>query len=150
MSIIKRKWSEAQKLAIIQEAEQNGITEIMRKHNLSHSLYRKWRKAYNGEGMPCLQPKYKTVDPAVKQLEVENQRLKNIIVKMALEIEFKSELLKKVFNSFGHKKFDPALQNTEQTSARYSGGVAWLPVATTTALQLASGLQAFHSHADAG
>lgn len=95
MSIIKRKWSEAQKLAIIQEAEQNGITETMRKHNLAHSLYRKWRKAYNGEGMAGLQPKYKTVDPAVKQLELENQRLKNIIAKMALEIEFKSELLKK-------------------------------------------------------
>ena len=31
MSTAKRKWSEAQKLAIIQEAEQNGITETMRK-----------------------------------------------------------------------------------------------------------------------
>lgn len=95
MSIIKRKWSEAQKLAIIQEAEQNGVTETMRKHNLSHSLYRKWRKAYNGEGMQGLQPKYKTVDPAVRQLQTENSRLKNIIAKMALEIEFKDELLKK-------------------------------------------------------
>lgn len=95
MSIIKRKWSEAQKLDIIQEAEQNGITETMRKHNLSHSLYRKWRKAYNGEGMTGLQPRYKIKDPAVKQLEIENQRLKNIIAKQALEIEFKDELLKK-------------------------------------------------------
>lgn len=95
MSIVKRKWSEAQKLAIIQEAEQNGITETMRKHNLAHSLYRKWRKAYNGEGMQGLQPKYKTVDPAFRQLQLENQRLKNIIAKQALEIEFKDELLKK-------------------------------------------------------
>ena len=95
MSIIKRKWSEAQKLAIIQEAEQKGITETMRKHNLAHSLYRKWRKAYNGEGMQSLQPKYKTVDPTFRKLEVENQRLKNIIAKQALEIEFKDELLKK-------------------------------------------------------
>lgn len=95
MSTIKRKWSEAQKLQIIQEAEQNGITETMRKHNLAHSLYRKWRKAYNGEGMQGLQPRYKTVDPSVRQLEVENTRLKNIIAKQALEIEFKDELLKK-------------------------------------------------------
>ena len=95
MSTIKRKWSEAQKLQIIQEAEQNGITETMRKHNLAHSLYRKWRKAYNGEGMPGLQPKYRTLDPAVRQLETENSRLKNIIAKQALEIEFKDELLKK-------------------------------------------------------
>ena len=44
MSTIKRKWSEAQKLAVIQEAEQNGITETMRKHNLAHSLCRNGRR----------------------------------------------------------------------------------------------------------
>jgi putative transposase len=35
------------------------------------------------------------IDPAVRQLEVENERLKRIIAKQALEIEFKDELLKK-------------------------------------------------------
>jgi len=94
-TIVKRKWSEQQKLQIIQEAQQNGVTETMRKYNLAHSLYRKWRKAYDGQGMQGLQPHYKTVDPAVRQLELENQRLKNIIAKQALEIEFKDELLKK-------------------------------------------------------
>ena len=92
---IKRKWSEQQKLAIIQEVQQHGVTETMRKYNLAHSLYRKWRKAYDGQGMQDLQPQYKTVDPALRQLELENQRLKNIIAKQALEIEFKDELLKK-------------------------------------------------------
>ncbi len=95
MSIIKRKWSEAQKLQIIQEVEQNGITETLRQYNLSHSLFYKWRNAYNGEGMQGLKPKYKTIDPAVRQLEVENERLKRIIAKQALEIDFKDELLKK-------------------------------------------------------
>lgn len=95
MSTTKRKWSEAQKLAIIQEVEQHGLTETMRKHNLSQSLFHKWRRSYHGHGMPGLQPKYKTVDPAIRQLEVENSRLKNIIAKQALEIEFKEELLKK-------------------------------------------------------
>ena len=109
MSIVKRKWSEAQKHQIIQEAEQNGVTETMRKHNLSHFLYRKWRKAYNGEGMQGLQPKYKTVNPAVRRLEMENQRLKNIIAKQALEIEFKDELLKKILKPLRHKKFHSAL-----------------------------------------
>jgi putative transposase len=45
--------------------------------------------------MPGLKRKYKTIDPAVGQLEVENDRLKRIIAKQALEIEFKDELLKK-------------------------------------------------------
>jgi putative transposase len=95
MNVTKRKWSEAQKLQIIQEVEQFGLSETLRKYNLSQSLFHKWRRAYNGEGMQGLKPKYKTVDPTVRQLEVENERLKRIIAKQALEIEFKDELLKK-------------------------------------------------------
>ncbi|TKK63951.1 DUF1153 domain-containing protein [Ilyomonas limi] len=95
MSIIKRKWSEAQKLQIIQEVESNGLHETLRKYNLSQSLFHKWRRAYNGEGMQGLKPRYKTVDPGVRLLEQENERLKRIIAKQALEIEFKDELLKK-------------------------------------------------------
>jgi putative transposase len=45
--------------------------------------------------MQGLKPKYKTIDPAVRQLEIENERLKRIIAKQALEIDFKDELLKK-------------------------------------------------------
>jgi len=41
MSIIKRKWSEAQKLQIIQEVEMNGLQETLRKYNLSQSLFYK-------------------------------------------------------------------------------------------------------------
>jgi putative transposase len=45
--------------------------------------------------MQGLKPKYKIIDPAVRQLELENERLKRIIAKQALEIDFKDELLKK-------------------------------------------------------
>ncbi len=95
MSIIKRKWSEAQKLQIIQEVSQHGLQETLRKYNLSQSLFHKWRRAYNGEGMQGLHPKYKVTGPATRQLEQENERLKRIVAKQALEIEFKDELLKK-------------------------------------------------------
>ena len=91
-----RKWSEAQKLQIMQEAEQNGLTETLRKYTLSQSLFHRWRRAYNGEGMEGLRPHYKTGDPEVKRLEQENDRLKKIIAKQALEIDFKDELLKKI------------------------------------------------------
>ena len=39
--------------------------------------------------------KHKKVDPLLRDLELENERLKRIIAKQALEIEVKSELLKK-------------------------------------------------------
>jgi transposase-like protein len=90
-----RKWSEAQKLQIIQEVEQYGLTETLRKYNLAQSLFHRWRKAYNGEGMNGLKRKYKVIDPEVRQLQQENDRLKKIVAKLALEIEFKDELLKK-------------------------------------------------------
>jgi putative transposase len=45
--------------------------------------------------MSGLKRKYRTIDAAVKQLEQENERLKKIVAKQALEIEFKDELLKK-------------------------------------------------------
>ena len=90
-----RKWSEAQKLQIMQEAEQNGLPETLRKYTLSLSLFHRWRRAYNGEGMEGLRPHYKTGDPEVQRLQQENDRLKKIIAKQALEIDFKDELLKK-------------------------------------------------------
>ena len=39
--------------------------------------------------------KHKKIDPELRELELENERLKRIIAKQALEIEVKSELLKK-------------------------------------------------------
>lgn len=92
MSTIKRKWSEAQKLQIIQEVEQQELSETLRKYNLSQSLSHKWRRAYNGAGMQGLKPQYKSIDAMVKQLELENERLKKIIANQALELEFKDEL----------------------------------------------------------
>ena len=95
MSRQRRKWTEAEKLQIIQEAEQNGLTETLRRHNVAQSPFHRWRRAYNGEGMDGLKPKYKTIDPEVRRLQQENERLKKIIAKQALEIDFKDELLKK-------------------------------------------------------
>jgi len=95
MTKTRRKWSEAQKLQIIQEVEQNGLTETLRKYNVAQSLFHRWLRSYTSEGMTGLQPKYHKIDPAVRQLEQENERLKRIIAKQALEIDFKDELLKK-------------------------------------------------------
>jgi transposase-like protein len=37
MAKMHRKWSEEQKLQIIQEVEHNGLTETLRKYNLAQS-----------------------------------------------------------------------------------------------------------------
>lgn len=84
-----------QKLVIIQEADQSGITQTLGKHNLSHSVFLRWKNQFNTGGVGLLKPQYHKIDPEVKALEEENARLKKIIGNQALELEFKTELLKK-------------------------------------------------------
>ena len=95
MSKSRRKFSVDQKLQIIQEADQNGITQTLRKHNLSHSVFLRWKNQFNTGGAGSLKPQYHKIDPEVKALQEENARLKKIIGNQALELEFKTELLKK-------------------------------------------------------
>lgn len=95
MSKQRRKFSVEQKLQIIQEADQHGTTQTLRKHNLSHSVFLRWKNGFNSGGVTSLKPQYHKIDPEVKALQEENARLKKIIGNQALELEFKTELLKK-------------------------------------------------------
>lgn len=91
----RRSFSPEDRLAIIQEGQREGSTATCRKYNLAPSLYARWKTKYLSKGVEGLKPAYHRIDPAVRELEDENERLKRIIAKQALEIEVKSELLKK-------------------------------------------------------
>lgn len=95
MSRTRRQFSVEQKLAILNEADHNGITQTLRKHNLSHSVFLRWKNQFNSGGTGSLKPQYHKVDPELRALQEENARLKRIIGNQALELEFKTELLKK-------------------------------------------------------
>ena len=95
MKRARRSFSVEQKLQIIQEADQYGATQTLRKHNISHSIFLRWKNQFNQGGVQSLQPQYYKVDPEVRALQEENARLKKIIGNRALELEFKTELLKK-------------------------------------------------------
>lgn len=95
MSRTRRQFSVEQKLAILNEADQSGVTQTLRKHNLSHSVFLRWKNQFNSGGMGSLKPQYHKVDPELRALQEENARLKKIIGNQALELEFKTELLKK-------------------------------------------------------
>jgi len=95
MSKQRRQFSVEQKLQILQEAEQTGVTQTLRKHNLSHSVFLRWKHQFNSGGAGLLKPQYHKVDPELRALQEENARLKKIIGNQALELEFKTELLKK-------------------------------------------------------
>ncbi|TAH27447.1 MAG: transposase [Cytophagales bacterium] len=95
MSRVNRKFSPEERLSILQEAEREGTVETSRKYNLSPSLLSKWKERYLTKGAAGLKPQYNRVDPQVRALEEENERLKRIIARQALELEVKGELLKK-------------------------------------------------------
>jgi transposase-like protein len=95
MTLQRRKFTPEDRLSILQEGEREGHTKTLRKYQIAPSLYTRWKKKYLQEGINGLKDKHRKIDPAVRELEIENERLRRIIAKQALEIEVKSELLKK-------------------------------------------------------
>ena len=95
MSKTRRQFTPEEKYSILQEAEREGTTETARKYNLAHSVLSYWKKKYLVKGKDGLKASYKKVDPQLRALEEENARLKKIVADQALELEFKTELLKK-------------------------------------------------------
>lgn len=91
----RRSFTVEQKMAILRHAEDFGMVATCRKYEIAQSLYYRWKYKFESKGVDGLQGSYHTVDPQVKELERENERLKRIIAKQALELEVKSELLKK-------------------------------------------------------
>lgn len=95
MSKLRRTFTPEDRYSIVQESLRDGHSEICRKYNLSPSLLRKWRQKYLTKGKEGLKDSYPRIDPQLRVLEEENERLKRIVAKQALELEVKSELLKK-------------------------------------------------------
>lgn len=95
MSKSRRSFSAAEKLAIIYEADQFGVTQTLRKHNLSHSVFRRWKENFNEGGVSRLESYSRQRNPEVDALEEQIRVLKNIVAKQQIELEFKTELLKK-------------------------------------------------------
>jgi transposase-like protein len=91
----KRVFSVEQKMQILREADEDGMLATCRKYEIAQSLYYRWKHRFDRMGIDGLQGQYYRVDPAIRELEKENDRLKKIIARQALELEIKSELLKK-------------------------------------------------------
>ncbi len=95
MTRAKRTFTPEDRLSLLQEAEREGISETCRKHNLSPAMIHLWRKKYLAKGAEGLKPTYRRVDPQVRALEEDIERLKRIVARQAMELEVKTEMLKK-------------------------------------------------------
>lgn len=94
--MVKRTFSVADKLAILEEAKQEGVSATLRKHNIGSTLYYKWRDKFDLKGIDGLKNTYQRESPEVKRLQNENLRLKRLLAEKELEIQIKEELLKKI------------------------------------------------------
>ncbi len=90
-----RNWTAEQKLSILKEAEQIGTTAAIRKHDIYAATFYGWRTRYEQDGIAGLDNVRTRLDPELKRLQLENQRLKSLLADKELELSIKTDLLKK-------------------------------------------------------
>ncbi|GAA4421848.1 hypothetical protein GCM10023187_57760 [Nibrella viscosa] len=95
MSKKRKTWTADEKLAILQEAEQAGVTATIRKHGIYSNTFYQWREKLQTQGKEALANPYQKTNPELKRLQVENLRLKQLLAEKELALQIKDELLKK-------------------------------------------------------
>jgi len=83
----KARFSEEQMVAIIREADREPVAAIAKRHGISEQTIYTWRKRFGGIEANDVR--------RLKQLEVENARLKKLVAERDLEIEVMKEVAAK-------------------------------------------------------
>ena len=83
----KTRFTEEQMVNILREADQRPVPEVAKKHGISDQTIYVWRKRFG------------TLEPAdikrLRQLELENGRLKKMVADRDLEIDVLKEITRK-------------------------------------------------------
>jgi putative transposase len=84
----KTRFSETQIVNILKEAEAGiAVEELSRKHGFSKSTFYKWKAKYSGMDASALK--------RLKELEEENQRLKQMYADLSLEHQVLKDIVQK-------------------------------------------------------
>ena len=85
---MKKRFSEEQIIGFLREAEAGlPIAELCRKHAFSEASYYLWRSKFGGMSVSDAR--------RLKELELENSRLKRLLAESMLENEITKEALRK-------------------------------------------------------
>jgi len=98
MATARRKFTENEKLEILQEAEKMGVTAVLREHSLSYSVFARWKQKFIQPDTSLNMKENVLTNKTrseIRLLMKENMRLKKIIADLALELERKDEELKR-------------------------------------------------------
>jgi len=92
----KRSFTNQEKLAILKEAAEQGVKATIEKHGIFPATYYSWRQKFKEMGEDGLKHGMKPAHlKRIRELEKENQKLKEIVAEKELEGRLKDELLKK-------------------------------------------------------
>ena len=85
---MKKRFTEEQIIGFLREAEAGmPIKDLCRQHGFSEASYYLWRSKFGGMSVPDAK--------RLKELEVENARLKKLLAESLLENEVTREVLRK-------------------------------------------------------
>ena len=85
---MKQRYSESQILSVLKEGESGiKVTDLCRKYGICENTYFRWKSKYGGMEMSDIR--------RMKELEIENSRLKRLVAQYALENEAMREVIKK-------------------------------------------------------
>ena len=92
----RRRWKAEEKLAIIKEVKENGkVVETCRKYSVDLSMYYKCKESYDTFGLDGLKPHYRRMEPGIRKIMKENEKLKKLLAEKELENALLSEYIKK-------------------------------------------------------
>jgi len=83
----KGRFTEEQMVAIIREADREPVSVVAKRHGVSEQTLYTWRKRFGGLQASDVR--------RLKQLEIENARLKKLVAERDLEIEVMKEVAAK-------------------------------------------------------
>lgn len=86
---MKKRFTEEQVIGILRQAEADGVTirDLCRKHNITEQTFFRWRNKYGGMSVPEAR--------RLKELELENAKLKKLLAEQLLVNEGLKEIASK-------------------------------------------------------
>ena len=92
----KRTFTKQEKLAILKEAGEHGVKVTLEKHGIYPATYYSWRKKFNEMGEVGLDHGMnKQHLKRIRDLERENQQLKELVAEKELIVRMHQEVKKK-------------------------------------------------------
>lgn len=92
-----KKFTEAEKLGILKEAQSKGVKETLTKYGLYPATYYYWKRNFQLYGTNGLEhKKTKDTDNRNKLLAEENARLKMLLAEKELQLKYPDISLKKI------------------------------------------------------